>query len=102
VRWFGRQPRLLEGLGICRDQQGDAPGAERLYREALALGEALAPGEPSPTLRHHLALALVHQGRSEEARRELELALTLDPTDVSSRRLLDELSRAAPPPASGK
>ena len=86
VRWFGRQPRLLQGLGVCRDQQGDAPGAEALYREALAKGDDTAE------LRYHLALALIHQGRPDEARRELELALTLAPSDVSSRRLLDELS----------
>lgn len=86
VRLFGRQPRLLQGLGVCRDQQGDPPGAERLYREALA------KGDDSAQLRYHLALALVHQGRSAEARRELEHALTLAPSDVSSRRLLDELS----------
>ena len=87
MRWFGRQPRLLQGLGVCRDQQGDAAGAEALYREALA------KGDDSAELRYHLALALVHQGRPEEARRELEHALTLAPSDVSSRRLLDELSR---------
>jgi tetratricopeptide (TPR) repeat protein len=83
---FGRQPRLLQALGVCLDQRGDAPGAERLYREALG------KGDDSAQLRYHLALALVHQGRSAEARRELEHALTLAPWDVSSRRLLDELS----------
>jgi protein O-mannosyl-transferase len=86
VRWFGRQPRLLQGLGVCKDRQGDSPGAELLYREAISAGD------DSATLRYHLALALVHQGRREEARRELEHALTLAPSDVSSRRLLDELS----------
>jgi tetratricopeptide (TPR) repeat protein len=87
VERFGRHPRLLEGLGVVRDQQGDATGAEALYREALAAGEE------SATLRYHLGLALVHLGRAEEAMREVERALTLDPSHVPSRRLREELSR---------
>jgi len=85
IERFGRAPRLLEGLGITLDEQGDAAGAEGLYREALAAGEE------SATLRYHLALALLHLGRPREARLEVEQALTLDPGHVPSRRLREQL-----------
>jgi len=87
IERFGRRPRLLEGLGVAREEQNDAAGAEALYREALAAGEE------SASLRHHLARALVHLGRVAEARKEVEQALTLEPSHVPSRLLLDELSR---------
>ena len=87
VARFGRQPRLLELLGVARDQQGASAEAETLYQEALAAGP------PSPSLCHHLALALDHLGRRKEALLQLEKALALDPSHVSSRRLREEWSR---------
>jgi tetratricopeptide (TPR) repeat protein len=85
--WFGPQPALLAGLGVCRLETGDAAGAERLFREAVARAPANA--------QHHqlLARALAKLGRREEARAEFERALSMDPSDGTSRRMLDELSR---------
>jgi tetratricopeptide (TPR) repeat protein len=85
--WFGPQPALLAGLGLCRLETGDAAGAERLFREAVAR-------EPANAQHHQLlARALAKLGRREEARAEFERALSMDPSDGTSRRMLDELSR---------
>src|SRR5262249_30095708 len=85
--WFGPQAALLAGLGLCRLGTDDAAGAERLFREALARGPETGQ------LHYLLALALEKQGRRAAAREELERAISLDPSDGSSRRMLDELSR---------
>jgi tetratricopeptide (TPR) repeat protein len=84
--WFGPQPALLAGLGVCRLEAGDGAGAERLFREALARGPETGQ------LRYLLALALEKQGRLAPARSELERAISLDPSDGTSRRKLEELS----------
>jgi tetratricopeptide (TPR) repeat protein len=85
--WFGPQPALLAGLGLCRLEADDAAGAERLFREAVAR-------EPANAQNHQLlARALAKLGRREEARAEFARALSMDPSDGTSRRMLDELSR---------
>ena len=86
MEWLGRHPALLEALGICRDQLGDAPGAERLYREALP------EGTPGVSLCYHLALCLWHQGRGAEARQWLEEALRQEPDHARALDLLRQLS----------
>jgi tetratricopeptide (TPR) repeat protein len=87
IGWFGREPRLLEALGVARDLQGDADGAAALHREALALGPE------SASLHHHLALAERHRGNDAEARAAALRALELDPAHGAARRLLAELDR---------
>ncbi len=87
IRWFGRQPRLLEMAGIARDLQGDPGGAVALHEEALAAG-----GETA-SLCYHLALAQHHRGDSEAARAAAKRALRLDPAHAGALRLLAELDR---------
>ena len=76
----------LEDEAWAAEKRDDYARAEALYREALAAGAE------SATLRYHLAVALVHLGRRDDARQEVERALTFDPSHVLSARLRDELS----------
>ncbi|MBM4015741.1 MAG: hypothetical protein FJ293_12365 [Planctomycetes bacterium] len=85
IGWFGREPRLLEALGIARDLQGDAEGAAALHREALTRGPE------SASLQHHLALAERNRGDLKAARTAALRALALDPAHAGARRLLAEL-----------
>jgi hypothetical protein len=80
---FGRRARLLEALGVARERQLDAAGAEALYREALAL-------EESASLRHRRARALIQLGRKAEAWRELEISQELH-GDAESFLLMQQL-----------
>ncbi len=84
---FGRQPRLLELLGVVRDQQCDATQALALYAEALD-----HDGE-SVTLRYHSALAFLHAQQPAAARIAAERALALDPSYAPARKLLAELTQ---------
>src|SRR2546426_8312819 len=72
-------------LGLVKGAyEWDWPGAEREYREAIAL----APSESSP---HHLyGRALVILGRRDEALAEFQRAVALDPLSVHT---LSELGR---------
>jgi serine/threonine protein kinase/Tfp pilus assembly protein PilF len=59
---------VINSLGKVRLKAGDAPGAERLHREALALFEKTPGGHPDVgATRLDLAVALLKQGRAEEA-----------------------------------
>ena len=64
---------------ICRDQQGAPQEAEQLYHEILSRVE------PSATLCYHMALALLHQEKTERARSWLDQALALDPAHPAAR-----------------
>jgi tetratricopeptide (TPR) repeat protein len=82
---FGREPDLLESLAILSDQAGRPREAEALYREILELTG------PTPRLCYHLALALLHQDRREEAREWLRRTLELDPGHRLARERLSGL-----------
>lgn len=68
-----REGAVLEGR--VRQALGDASGAERAYRRALLAD----PDDPVPWRR--LGLLLLSQRQSAEARKALERAHSLDPTD---------------------
>lgn len=86
LRWFGREPRLLEALGVALDLEGDATGAVATHREALA------SGWESASLHFHLALAERHRGALALARAAAERALALDPQHAGALELIRELS----------
>ncbi len=63
----------LLAQAVTRHQAGDFPGAEALYRQAVAD----APGDAR--ILHQLALVLFHQGRLEDCLGVLRQALMLSP-----------------------
>lgn len=86
-----KQPRMFASFGIIagqvREARGDLPGAEKEYRRSLEL-EPLDPGT-----RMRLAIALVRQGRRDEASAEASRAVDLmAPDDRESH--LEEFRRA--------
>ncbi|MCB9506078.1 MAG: tetratricopeptide repeat protein [Myxococcales bacterium] len=71
--------RLLNDLGVVREQLGDVDGALDAYNRALAADpEALEP-------RRNLAVLLAALGRTDDAARELESYLLRAPTDSADR-----------------
>ncbi|MCI4366356.1 MAG: AAA family ATPase [Thermoplasmata archaeon] len=76
MRGLELDPRLAEAhasLGLILGHQSDALGAEREFRTAIEL-------RPGYAMAHHwLHLALLRQGRFEEAGREVEKAEEADP-----------------------
>jgi tetratricopeptide (TPR) repeat protein len=66
---------------------GKAGEAEREFRKALEYNRAYLPARLS------LARMYLRQGRSSDARRELETILTLDPSNAEARNLLLRLDR---------
>lgn len=71
-------PILLHAYGRLLELGGNAPAAEACYRESL-LG-----GDDNHAAHCDLGLMLYRQGNLEEARRELWLAITLEPTDLAA------------------
>ncbi|HEX2165452.1 MAG TPA: tetratricopeptide repeat protein, partial [Thermoanaerobaculia bacterium] len=72
-------------LGIARDEQGDAAGAEDAYRRALALD----PGYWQARL--NLGIALARAGRAGEAREALDAVVAAVPAQPDAHRELGAL-----------
>lgn len=66
-------------LGWTRLLQGDAAGALQAFRRALQEDRNFAESHGA------VGLALAHQGQADEARRHLDLADRLDPSNVTAR-----------------
>lgn len=86
-----RQQRLVTGLerGVARLNAGDLAGAESTVRAALAARPEHAGG------RTLLALVLLRQGRTPEARAELDQALAAEPTARDALLMAASLDLAA-------
>jgi len=65
-------------------QKGDLAGAVRLYEEALRR-------EPKASVHFNLAITLERLGRREEARRQYEAALAIEPGLAAARQRLEAL-----------
>jgi Tfp pilus assembly protein PilF len=85
IVWFDRalaaDPALGNawlGRGLCRIRRGDANGG----REDLLVAAALEPQRAE--LRNYLGKAYANAGDSAHARKELQLAKTLDPNDPTA------------------
>ncbi len=85
------QQQLVDGLerGVARLNAGDLPGAESTVRAALAARPGHAGG------RTLLALVLLRQGRTAEARAELDQALAAEPTARDALLMAASLDLAA-------
>jgi len=69
--------RALLGLGDMRRQEGDVPGAEAAYREALEVGAKLqVPADAIADVLTNLATLLDFNGREEESLPVYEEAIT--------------------------
>jgi Flp pilus assembly protein TadD len=87
-----RDPDPRNGLGVLAVQTGDAAGAERLFREVPGLD----PGYDEARL--NLAVALVKQGRLDDARLALQELLRRQPEPTlagRARGLAADLAQAA-------
>jgi cytochrome c-type biogenesis protein CcmH/NrfG len=71
-----QDPAALSALGMANTLTGDAAAGERLLQESLALDPSSAVGW------YRYAMVLLDQGRSEEARKALATAATLDPSGI--------------------
>jgi putative PEP-CTERM system TPR-repeat lipoprotein len=81
-------PRVLDTFGMVLLENGETERAVRQLREAVSL----APN--AGVLRYHLARALVSAGRRDEARAELDRALSGNPRFAEveeARSLMEEL-----------
>ena len=67
-------------------ERSDAALAEQTYRRLIA------GNDHDSSLHEGLGVALVDQGRTDEARTSLETALELNPRRESAQRALDELT----------
>ncbi len=86
LRFGGPIPQVLDTLGWVHYLNGEA-------EEAIQYLEAARRGMPGmPTLRYHLAMAYLKTGRREEARRELEEALSLPYEFPEAQEAMRELS----------
>jgi tetratricopeptide (TPR) repeat protein len=65
---------LRDDLGVCYEQMGDLPRAEKAYRDAIA-----ATPELAPTFALSLADVLLERGAVEDAEAHARLALTTNP-----------------------
>jgi tetratricopeptide (TPR) repeat protein len=74
------------GLAACSMQERNYPDAEKVLRGALALSE--------PSIQTHLMLAecLYKQHRAQEAMREVDRALAIDPADRDALRMKSALA----------
>jgi tetratricopeptide (TPR) repeat protein len=82
-----RRAAAIGDLGVVKHLRGDLAGAERAYRESLAVGYELgAPERWQITGRLNLAEALLDQGQAAEAKQVL--------TDGLSRTGIPRLRRA--------
>lgn len=77
-------PMNLEG--IARAGQGDQPGAEAAFKEALKL----SPGDP--TAAHHLAALAMKNKKPDEARQYFEQVLNVHPNHLETLINLSEIS----------
>ncbi len=81
----GDDPRKSLEAGLARHRAADWPGAERHYRQALALSPGLADAH------HLLGLALAQQGRAQEGVAEIEAAIAANPGALAYRGNLAKL-----------
>ncbi|MFN2521418.1 MAG: AAA family ATPase [Candidatus Limnocylindria bacterium] len=89
----------LIALGEVHEAEGDPAGAERLFREAVALLEPSGLGDVLAEAREHAARFLLHQGRRDEARVILDevRAFYTDPLAQRHRDRVDALLAQAAP-----
>ena len=85
-RRSGDDPRWVELAAQAQLAAGDAALAEQTYRRLIA------GNDHDSSLHEGLGVALVDQGRTDEARTSLETALELNPRRESAQRALDELT----------
>lgn len=87
-----REPRnvaLRDDLALMRAEAGDPRGAEQVFRETLALRPDSAPA------RFNVGMAVLAQGRRDEARRFFADALAADPNHGPSHFQLGLLDQVA-------
>jgi Flp pilus assembly protein TadD len=77
--------RILRNLGFAALEARQPAAAEEAFREALAR-------EETASTRFGLGMALLAEGDTEGARRELARTLELDPRHTRARRALEEIS----------
>jgi len=65
------------GLAILAHLTGDSPEAIRLHQEAIALVQELGDAAGQASIRRHLGMHYLRQGRLEEAEREMQTAYTI-------------------------
>ncbi|MDQ2834306.1 MAG: tetratricopeptide repeat protein [Acidobacteriota bacterium] len=75
-----KEARAQELMGVIRFEQGDAVGAETLFRSAIENNPALASAHAN------LGSLLESTGRPDEARSEYEQSLHLDPVQPQAAR----------------
>ncbi len=75
--------KVVNDLGRCLLEQGDLVAAEARFRESLAIALEAERWELEVYNRKDLALALLGQGRLDDAGTELEAAERLLPTDAA-------------------
>ena len=80
--WIAYQRR-----GIERDAAGDYSGAAEDFAHAIRIGP------PNTALRYLRGLALLHSNQPQEATKEFEEGLKLDPNNVTLRTLLQGAAR---------
>lgn len=97
------EPLAHFNRGNLRLRAGDAAGAERAYRQALALDEGMARAHTN------LALALARSGRLSEALGHAVQAVEFAPADEAAQWVPADLRRATggdsspgPPPAGSR
>lgn len=83
-------------LGVCYGQTGQPDQAVSFLKKFLSLQPNSGDGHAA------LGALLLQQNRKQEAREELERAVTLDPGESEARRLLDSLGSSAPQPGAGR
>lgn len=89
VELLPREPNALDSLGLAYEARNDFEGAERVYRQALALKQEFE------IARIHLANTLYRQGRMREARAEVERHLDHTSSDRERVRGSDMLALIA-------
>ncbi|GAB6175290.1 hypothetical protein JCM16814_01810 [Desulfobaculum senezii] len=79
-----------QGMRACQD--GDLKNAEFLLRQALMRSRACTSPLPGAKVRHNLALILIMQGRTDEARSLLAQALdTVTQTGLTKTRFHERI-----------
>jgi tetratricopeptide (TPR) repeat protein len=89
-----RHKGALNNLGVIAGREHDWNWAETYFRAALAI-------DPRDSKAHYLlAQALLEQGKSSEALREIERALALRPGQREFLELQEQIKRTSAPPSS--
>ena len=82
---YGEYLYALRGSALL--DKGRAAEAEEAFRRALEFNSGYTPARMS------LVRLYLSQGKNADARRELEIILTLDPTNAEARDLMNRVSR---------